>query len=103
MHMARDLGYLSKIFEDTLIAVYVRLKDLPIIDARLALRTGVYQYKPRFDLLGCDVDCLAMNTVGIEMNCIHAAIKGWIIVLAAGRHTDKLCFDILGDDTQLFT
>src|SRR5262249_6882495 len=102
VHVARDLGYLSKVFEYTLVAVDMRFEDLPVVDARLALRSGIYQNKSRFDFLGRDVDCFAMNTVRIEMNCIHSTIKGGVIVLAAGWHTDELCFDILSNYTQLF-
>src|SRR5438552_17095152 len=84
------------------IAIDMRFKDLPIVDARLARSTGVSQHKSRFDLVGHYRNGFTINSVRIEMNGAHAAIERGVVVLAASRHLNNLSFYVLRDHAHLF-
>ena len=46
-------------------------------------------------------DRLAVNSVGVEMDCIYSAIHRGIVILAAGGNANQLGLDVLGDDPNL--
>src|SRR5437763_373128 len=99
---ARDGGDLLKVAKDVAVAVDVRLKNFPVVDAAPARRTGVSQDEARFDLVGRNRQPFATDAVGGQMNGADAAVERGIVILTAGGHMNQLRFDILRQLAQLF-
>src|SRR5258706_8870629 len=102
MHAPRYLPDLVEVAEHSPVAVDMRLKNFPIIDARLPRGSSVSKHEARLDLLCWHRDRLAMDAVRLEVDRIHAPVERRVVVLAARRDLDELRFHGLRDHADLF-
>ena len=101
MHGAGDLADPLEVVEHLLVAIDVRFEYFPIVDARLARRSGIDQHEAPVQLFRRDADRGMVNAIGIKMNGAHAAIQSGIVILASGGNLDELGFNVLRDHANL--
>src|SRR6185312_9463686 len=101
MHGTGDLANLPEVAENALVTVNVSFEDFPVVDSRLPRSSGVHKHESRLDLLRRNSYRLAMDSIDIEMNRIHAAVKSRIVVLASSGNFDELSLDVLCDLSNL--
>src|SRR4051794_39125911 len=87
---------------DVLVASDMRLEDLPIVYAGLARRSGVGDNEAPLNLFRRDWQGFAVDSVGLKMDGADATVERGIVILAASRYADELCFDVLRNDADLF-
>src|SRR4051794_1174272 len=102
MQRARYSGDLLEIAENLFVPVDVSFENFPVVDARLPRRSGVGENEAGIDLVGSDGNGLAMDAVGLQMNCADSAIKSRIVILTSGGNADELRLNILRDHADLF-
>src|SRR6266700_3709834 len=103
MHGAGDLSDTLKVMEDLLVAVDVRLEDLPVVNARLARHSGIGQNKALVQVLRGHAHNSMMNAVRIKMYGAYASVERRIVVLTSGGDLDQLRFHVLRDHAELLS
>ena len=83
------------------IAVEVALGDLPVVRPGVPRRAGIGQDDPALQLAGIDVERDPANAVHAQLDRGDAAVQRGPIVLDAGRHADRLAFDVHRDLQQI--
>jgi len=84
------------------IAVDVALGDRPVVRAGVPRGSGEREHDAALELGRVDVERDAPHAVDAELNRGNAAVQRRPIVLYAGRHLDRLTFDVHGDLKQVF-
>ena len=74
MHGAGDFADALKVVEDLFVAVNVRFEYFPIVDARLARRSGIDQHKSPVQFFRRHAHGGMVNAIGIQMYGAHATI-----------------------------
>src|ERR1051326_234713 len=100
-HLARRVANLLKEVEDDGVALDVRLEHLPVVDARKPRLARVADDDSPLDLFGVNVNRLAPDARGLEVDGVRVAVERAVVVLKSRGHADHLRLDVGGDDDEL--
>src|SRR5271169_1583924 len=101
VHRLRYARNLGEIADDMLVTVDVLLEYLPIVDSRLAWRSGIEKHKALVYLVRRNRDRFAANAVRGKVNGVYPAVHRRVVILAASGHANQLRFHVLGDYPNL--
>src|SRR6202030_4593820 len=84
------------------LAVNVRFKNFPVVDAMLAWLTGVADHDAPFQLIQIQAQLYAMLSARGQFDGRRATKRRRIMVLRSGGHADNYCFRVAADMNPVF-
>ena len=101
-HHDGDVTNLSEEIDDLLVAIEMALRDLPVIDPRVAGFSRVSQDDSLFELTRVERQRLMPYAGWSQLHADETPVHRGSVVLRAGGNPQHLCLEVEGEGDQLF-